>query len=75
MTIDTLTFARRLEGAGFNVQQADAIAHGMNEAASDLVTNATLQAAMDRLFIRLATFLGAGLAVGFALLGVLVSLN
>lgn len=75
MGIDTLTFSQTLERAGFHRRQADAIAHGMGNAAADLVTKADLDAAMDRLVIRLAGFVAAGLAISTAVLGVLVSLN
>jgi len=75
MGIDTLTFSQTLERAGFQRRQADAIAHGMGNAAADLVTKADLDAAMDRLVIRLAGFMAAALAISTAVLGVLVSLN
>ncbi|WP_374648735.1 hypothetical protein [Rhizorhabdus sp.] len=75
MGIDTLTFSQTLEQAGFKRAQADAIASGMGKAAAELVTTADLNAAMDRMTIRLGGFMAAALAISTAVLGVLVSLN
>lgn len=75
MGIDTLTFAQSLEQAGFKRPQADAIASGMGKAAADLVTKADLDAAMDRVTIRMGALMAAGLAISTAILGLLISLH
>lgn len=75
MGIDTLTYSQSLEQAGFKRAQADAIAAGMGKAAADLVTKADLDAAMDRVTIRVGALLAAGLAISTAILGLLISLH
>lgn len=75
MGIDTLTFSQSLERAGFKRPQADAIAMGMGNAAAELVTKTDLDAAMDRMTIRLGALIAAGFAVSTAILGFLISLQ
>lgn len=44
MTVDTLTITRQLVAAGFNRQQAEAVADALRKANQDFVTKADLRA-------------------------------
>lgn len=65
----------RLEAAGFKRQQAETLADEMHGAMLTLVTQEQLEAAMNRQTIRICAILGSCMAIGFAVLGVLISLH
>ena len=80
VNFDTLAFVRRLEAAGMEPKQADAIVEGLsNVALAELVTKDELAVQLGRLENRLNTRNGAMLAAATALtvaiLGALISLN
>lgn len=65
--IDTLGYAKHLQGAGIEAKHAEAHAEAVRDyVMKDLVTKADMDAALDRQTIRLAVIVGAMLtaAVG-----------
>ncbi len=80
--IDTLRFAKRLQGAGMAAPQAEAFAEAFAEAAGEaLATKADIErlelrmdVRIDRLQIRLMTMMGAGFVATIAILGALIQL-
>ena len=68
-----LSSAQRLEAAGFPRGQADAIAAEMGQSTNDLVTKEQLEAALDRVTIRLSVILGGIVTLACTILGVVLS--
>lgn len=66
---------QRLEGAGMTRKQAEALADEFISARNDLVTRSDLKAELNAASLRICAALGAGMALGFTALGVLISLN
>ena len=67
MTFDTLDYARRLKGAGFSDQQAEALAEATRDVVADeMVTKSFLQSELEKLSMRLTIRMGtiAVIAVG-----------
>lgn len=66
---DPIAFAHRLEGTGFERAQAETLASEMRGAMQEHVTREQLDAALDRLVIRLGgvIFAVVGLATGIIL--------
>ena len=65
--------AQRLEAAGFPRSQADAIAAEVGEGTNDLVTKEQLEAALDRVTIRLSIILGGIITLACTILGVVLT--
>jgi hypothetical protein len=53
MPFDTLKLARRLQGAGFSVEQSQGLSEALAEATGELVTKSDLRNALDALAWRL----------------------
>ena len=68
-----LSSAQRLEAAGFPRGQADAIAAEVGQSTNDLVTKEQLEAALDRVTIRLSVILGGIVTLACTILGVVLS--
>ena len=68
-----LSSAQRLEAAGFPRNQADAIAAEVGQSTNDLVTKEQLEAALDRVTIRLSVILGGIVTLACTILGVVLS--
>ena len=66
---------RRLEAAGLNRQQAEAIADEISDGTSDLVTREMLEAALDKQTIKLGGFVAAMIVIATTILGVLISIK
>jgi hypothetical protein len=66
---------RRLEAAGLERRQVEAIAAEINDGTNPLVTKDLLDAALDRQTIRIAGFVAAMIALATTVLGVLISLK
>ena len=66
---------RRLEAAGLNRQQAEAIADEISDGTSDLVTKDMLEAALDKQTIKLGGFVAAMIVIATTILGVLISIK
>ena len=64
---------RRLEAAGMERRQAEAIADEIHDRTTDLVTKDMLEAALDRQTIKLGGFVAALIALATTVLGVLIS--
>ena len=72
---DTLGYAKRLRDAGIALDQAEAHAEAARDfVMAELVTKSDLEAAMDRLSLRLTIRLGGMLAIGVAALAAIVKL-
>lgn len=72
---DTLGYAQRLRNAGIPQEQAEAHAEAARDfVMGELVTKNDLEAALDRLSLRLSVRMGAMLAVAVAALAALVKL-
>lgn len=65
----------RLEKAGFHRRQAQTLADEMRGAIEVCVTQEQLEAALSRQTIRLSAILGSAMAIGFTVLGVLISIS
>ena len=68
-----LSSAQRLEAAGFPRSQADAIAAEVGQSTNDLVTKEQLEAALDRVTIRLSVILGGIVTLACTILGVVLT--
>jgi hypothetical protein len=66
---------KRLEAAGLERRQAEAIAGEINDGTSGLVTKEQLDAALDRTTIRIGILTSGIVAVATTVLGVLISLK
>lgn len=64
---------QRLENAGIKRQHAQALADEMRGAIDTIVTTEQLEAAMNRLTLRLAAIVGSMMAVGFSVLGMIIA--
>jgi len=72
---DTLGYAKRLRDAGVPVDQAEAHAEAARDfVMAELVTKSDLEAAMDRLSLRLTVRLGGMMALAVAALAAIVKL-
>lgn len=59
MAFDTLTYARRLKGAGFSEEQAETLAEVTRELVADeMVTKSFLQSELDKLSMGLTIRMG-----------------
>lgn len=63
----------RLKGAGMTAKQAEALADEMQGAISTLVTHEQMQAAMDRLTIRLGLMVAGIVTLACTIMGVILS--
>ena len=73
---DTLSFARYLRERGVASEQAEAYADAVRQfVMSELVTKQDLALALDNATLKLTIRLGALLAAGIALLGVIIKLT
>ncbi len=74
ITFDTLSIAKRLKSSGFSEPQAEALAHEIQEAASEdhLVTREYLKDQLEKVEMRLVVKLGAMI---MALGGVLIAVR
>ena len=70
-----LESTRRLEAAGLDRRQAEAIAGEINDGTSNLVTREQLEAALDKTAIRIGILTSGIVAVATTILGVLISLK
>ena len=68
-----LASMKRLEDAGLARPQAEAIAFEIGDCTSDLVTKEQLEAALDRVTIRISIILGAVITLACTILGVVLS--
>ena len=66
---------RRLEAAGLERRQAEAIADEIVGGTRDLVTKSELEAALDKTTIRIGILTSGIVAVATTILGVLISLK
>ena len=73
MAFDTLEFARRLKGAGFNEQQAE-VAEATRDLADEMVTKSFLQSELEKLSMRLTIRMGTLAAVSVAALAAIIKL-
>ena len=72
---DTLGYAKRLRDAGIPTDQAEAHAEAARDfVMAELVTKSDLEAAMDRLSLRLTVRLGGMMALAVAALAAIVKL-
>jgi hypothetical protein len=55
MAIDTLGYMKKMEAAGFQRQQAEALAEGLRELSPQFATKSDLDTAVDRLERRIET--------------------
>jgi hypothetical protein len=74
MAFDTLEFARRLKGAGFNEQQAEVAEATRDLAADEMVTKSFLQSELEKLSMRLTIRMGTLAAVSVAALAAIIKL-
>jgi hypothetical protein len=70
-----LDTTRRLEAAGLERRQAEAIADEIAGGTSELVTKEQLDAALDKQTIRLGGFIAGIIALASAILGTLISVK
>ena len=72
---DTLGYAKRLRDAGITIDQAEAHAEAARDfVMAELVTRTDLEAALDRLSLRLTARLGGMIAIAVAALAAIVKL-
>jgi hypothetical protein len=72
---DTLGYAKRLRDAGITIDQAEAHAEAARDfVMAELVTRTDLEAALDRLSLRLTARLGGMIAIAVAVLAAIVKL-
>ncbi|MEO6718673.1 MAG: hypothetical protein ABIM50_15670 [Novosphingobium sp.] len=69
-----LASMQRLEAAGLPRKQAEAIASEITDGTNDLVTNAMLEAALDKVTLRLSVIIGGMLALVCTILGTLMAI-
>ena len=75
MTFDTLTYARRLKGAGFTDEQAETLAEVNRELIADeMVTKSFLQSELDKLSMRLTIRMGTIAVVCVGALAAIIKL-
>ena len=75
MTFDTLTYARRLKGAGFTDEQAETLAKVNRELIADeMVTKSFLQSEIDKLSMRLTIRMGTIAVVCVGALAAIIKL-
>ena len=70
-----LASMKRLEQSGLPRPQAEAIASEITEGANSLVTKEQLDAAMDRLTVRLGAMVAGIVALACTVMGVLISIK
>lgn len=68
-----LAATHRLESAGLSRKQAEAIASEITDGTDSLVTKEQLEAALDRVTIRLSVILGGIITLACTVLGVVLS--
>lgn len=68
-----LTSAHRLESAGLSRTQAEAIASEIGDGTNDLVTKEQLEAALDKVTIRLSVINAGMLTLACTILGTLIA--
>ena len=71
MAFDTLEYARRLKGAGFSDQQAEAT---RDLIADEMVTKSFLQSELEKLSMRITIRMGTIAAVSIAALAAIIKL-
>jgi hypothetical protein len=72
-SFNPLSAAQRLEAAGLPRKQAEAIAGEISDGTNDLVTQKDLEAALDKVTIRLSVIIGGIITLACTILGVVLS--
>ncbi len=70
-----LNSMKRLEAAGLSRQHAEAIAGEISEGTSDYVTKAQLDAALDRLLIKIGIMMSGIIALACTVMGAIISFS
>jgi len=75
VAFDTLQYTRRLQAAGFSVEQADALTEATRDLlAEEMVTRGYLTSELDKLAMRLTIRMGTLVGLGVGVLAAIIKL-